>query len=131
MQVRRVSCFLFPPHSFTLLLSLPFLSPHQTYSHPKNHCRNQHTHHLNHLNNHHPLLQTHPLPLPGAWSSQEDLQEQGTYKSQARKEHLYQFSYPKVCIKGALRLCHCKSKNACQTLDKVVDTAKALFMEQE
>ena len=39
--------------------------------------------------------------------------------------------HPQVCIKGAMRLCHCKTKNACQTLDKVVDTAKALFKKRE
>ena len=35
-----------------------------------------------------------------------------------------------MCCKGALRLCHCKEKNDCQSVGNVIDTAYNIFKER-
>ena len=36
-----------------------------------------------------------------------------------------------VCIKGSLRLCHCKEKNACQSITNVMDAAYAIYKRED
>ena len=36
-----------------------------------------------------------------------------------------------VCIKGMLKLCHCKEKNQCQSISNVVDTAYTIFKKED
>ena len=35
-----------------------------------------------------------------------------------------------MCCKGALRLCHCKEKNDCQSVGNVIDAAYNLYKER-
>ena len=35
-----------------------------------------------------------------------------------------------MCCKGALRLCHCKEKNDCQSVANVIDAAYNIFKER-
>ena len=36
-----------------------------------------------------------------------------------------------MCVKGVLRLCHCKEKNMCQSIDNVVDAAYAILKRED
>ena len=36
-----------------------------------------------------------------------------------------------MCCKGALRLCHCKEKNDCQSAANIIDTAFNIFKARD